>query len=356
MKKPNIFERLVHDQRSKNIRDITLVARRGFVEDLAGCYTLHRSLGVPYTASSWRALPDMWGAMLLQGMMKLSLVEDRARPLGSRIVSFNAIVFATDEFCSEARSTFPPYVSVDLARKYLSRRLPVLNREQVARANACCGVNVLLCFEGWAYDGLSREQFLALREKQTEALRLAVAGYRVKEFLADQIGEKNLYWMLDAGTRVRRDYMDWFRRTNVPKPESSQWPWLVGLTKDEAFANPGSSMARLFIYTPPRFHFSRSQQVLLQHALMGETSEKLADSLSLSRWTVKRRWRTIYERVGDVDRELLAPSIACSVDASSRGAERRRHLLNYLRQHLEELRPYNPPRVRPRTSSRSTYG
>jgi DNA-binding CsgD family transcriptional regulator len=356
MEKPNIFERLAHDQRSKNIRDITLVARRGFVEDLAACYTLHRSLGVPYTASSWRTLLDMWRAMLLQGMMKLSLVEDRARPLGSRIVSFNAIVFATDEFCSEARSTLPPYISVDLARKYLSRRLPVLNREQVARANACRGLNVLLCFEGWAHDGLSREHFLALREKQTEALRLAVAGYRVKEFLADQIGEKNLQWMLDAGTRVRRDYSNCFRKTNVPKPESSQWPWLVGLTKEEAFAKPGSNIAGLFIYTPPRFHFNRSQQVLLQHALMGETSEKLADSLSLSRWTVKKRWRAIYDRVADVDRELLAPSIACSVHASSRGAERRRHLLNYLRQHLEELRPYDPPHVRSRTSSRSNYG
>jgi hypothetical protein len=54
---------------------------------------------------------------------------------------------------------------------------------------------------------------------------------------------------------------------------------------------------------------------------------------------VKKRWHAIYERVADVDSELLPPSIAYGADASSRGAERRRHLLNYLRQHLEELRP-----------------
>ena len=356
MEKPNIFERLVHDQRSKTIHGISLVARRGFAEDIAACYTLHRSLDLPYSGSSWRALPDMWRALLLEGTMKLSLVEDRTKPLGSRIVSFNAIIFATDEFCSEARSTLPPYLSVELAGKYLSGRLPVLNREQVARANARSGLNVLLCFEGWAYDGLSREQFLALREKQSEALRLAIAGNQVKEFLAAQIGEKNLQWMLDAGTRVRRDYSDCFRKANVPKQESSQWPWLVGLTKEEAFAKPGSNIAGLFIYTPPRFHFNRSQQALLQHALMGGTTEKLADSLSLSPWTVKKRWRAIYERVADVDRELLAPSIACSVHASSRGAERRRHLLNYLRQHLEELRPYDRRSVRSRISRRSDYG
>jgi DNA-binding CsgD family transcriptional regulator len=356
VEKPNIFKRLVHDQRSKTIRGISLVARRGFAEDIAACYTLHRSLDLPYSGSSWGALPDMWRALLLEGTMKLSLVEDRAKPLGSRVVSFNAIVFATDEFCSEARSTLPPYLSVELARKYLSRRLPVLNREQVARANACRGLNVLLCFQGWAYDGLSREQFLALREKQSEALRFAIAGYQMKEFLADLIGARNLEWMLDAGTRVRRDYSNCFRKGNVSRPESSQWPWLVGLTKQEAFAKPGSNIAGLFIYTPPRFHFNRSQQLLLQHALMGETSEELAHSLSLSLWTVKKRWRDIYERVADIDRELLVPSIACSVHASSRGPERRRCLLNYLRQHLEELRPYDPRSGRSRTSSRSDYG
>jgi hypothetical protein len=342
VEKQNIFERLARDQRSKMICGISLMARRGFAEDVAACYTLHRSLGVPYTGSSWRALPDMWRALLLQGTMKLSVVEDRARPLGSRIVSFNAIVFVTDEFCSEARSTLPPYLSVDLARKYLSHDLPVLNREQVARANARRGLNVLLCFEGWVNDGLSREQFLALREKHSEALRLAIRGYQVKEFLSDQIGAENLQWMLDAGTHLRRDYFNCFRRSSVPKRESSQRPWLVGLTKEEAFANPGTNIAGLFFYTPPRFHFNRSQQVLLQHALIGETCERLAASLSLSPWTVKKRWRAIYERVADVDRELLPPSLACSVHASSRGAERRRHLLNYLRQHLEELRPYDP--------------
>ena len=73
---------------------------------------------------------------------------------------------------------------------------------------------------------------------------------------------------------------------------------------------------------------------------MGETCEALATSLSLSPWTVKKCWRAIYDRVADVDRDLLPPSIAYGAHASSRGAERRRHLLNYLRQHLEELQPF----------------
>src|SRR5262249_13812642 len=157
---PSMLERLAHKQRSKITDGFSLMARRGFAHDLAACYTLHQSLGLPYTKASWRASMAMWHAMLAKGTMKFFLVEDRARPVGSRIVSFNAIVFVTDKFCSEARSTLPPYLSVELTRQNLSRQSPVLNREQIARANAGAGLNVVMCFEGLAHDEVWPEQFL----------------------------------------------------------------------------------------------------------------------------------------------------------------------------------------------------
>jgi len=272
--------------------------------------------------------------------MQLCVVANRARQVGSRTVSFSAVAFVTDEFCSQALSKLSPYPGLELAREYLLRELPVLSHDQVAQANAGAGLNVIVCFEGWAYNGLSAEQVLAVRAKQSEALRLGLSGYRIKEFLAYPIGEDALQWMLNAGARIRRHYSNYFRNGTVLRPVASQRPYLVGLTKEEALAHPGSSLADLFIYTPPRFLFSRSQRVLLQHALRGETCETLAATLAVSRWTVKKRWNAIYERVADVDSELLPSPIADGLDASSRGTERRRHLLNYLRQHLEELRPY----------------
>jgi len=288
----------------------------------------------------------MWYTLLSKGAMQLFLVEDRAKAADSRIISFGATVFITDEFCSEARSTFGPYVGIELSRQYLSGKLPVMHREQVARANARDGLNVMMCFEGWAQDGLSREELLAVRAKQSEAFHLGLTGYHIKEFLADAIGKETSQWMLDAGARLLRDYSNYFRKNHLCKPESSRLPFLIGLSKDEALAHPGSKIAGLFIYTPPRFRFSRSQRVLLQHALMGETCEKLAASLSISPWTVKKCWHAIYDRVTDVDGKLLPPLIAYGSYASSRGEERRRHLLNYLRQHLEELRPFEPPKQR----------
>jgi hypothetical protein len=322
------------------------MARKGNAQDLADCHALHESLRLPYCKTSRRILPEMWNALLSDGGMQLFLVEDRARPAGSRIVSFSATVFVTDEFCSQARSTLPPYLAVELARRYLSRQLPILNREKIAQANADDGLNVVMSFEGWAEDRFASEQILAIRQKQSQAFSFALRGYRIKEFLTDPIGRETSQWMLDAGARLRRDYSNYFRRHHIPEQEPRQRPCLLGLTREEALAHAGANIAGLFIYTSPRFHFSRSQRALLEHALMGETCEKLATSLSVSPWTVKKRWHAIYDRVVDVDRELLPPSIAYGSRASSRGAERRRHLLNYLRQHLEELRPYAPQRRR----------
>ena len=283
------------------------MARKGSAQDLAECMCPPLTVGLPYAERSRGSLPEMLRALLSKGAMQLCLVVDRAKAVGSQIISFNAMVFVTDKFCSEARSKLPPHLGVELVRRYLSHQLPVLNREQVAEANAGDGLNVAMCFEGWTHDRLSHEQVLAVREKQSEALHFALSGYRVKEFLADPLGGETLEWMLNAGARRRRNYRNYLLNSAVSEPDSSQRPCLVGLTKEEAFAHPGSNVADLFIYTPPRFHFSRSQRVLLRHALRGETCTMLAASLYISPWTVKKRWHAIYERVADVDGELLPP-------------------------------------------------
>ena len=341
MKTERLLERLACVRREETTpATMNLIARQGSAQDLARCMALHASLRLPYPEGCSRALVEVWRALVSNWAMQIFLVEDRAKPLASRIVSFSATVFVTDEFCCEAQSKLSPYLGVHVARRFLSHKLPLLNRKQVARANARQGLNVMMCFVGCQSNGLSPEQILAVREKQSKAFHLAHLGYHMKEFLADAIGDETLQWMLDAGAHFRRDYSRYFKKQDAPMPEASHRPRLVGLTKSEALANPGSYLSSLFIYTPPRFHFNRSEQSLLQHALEGETSDELAKSLLVSPWTVKKRWHAIYERVANVDRELLPPPVANGPHVASRGAERRRHLLHYLRQHLEELRPW----------------
>jgi hypothetical protein len=352
VKTPRVSERLVRLQGARENDGIDLVPRVGGVTDLAQCHALHQSLRLPYNDRSWRILSEMWRASLSTGAMQLCLVRNRARLAAARIVSFSGVLFVTDEFCLEARSKLSPYLGVEVAQRFLSHKMPVLSRQQVARANAGDGLNALLCFEGWAQSGFSSEQFLLIRKKQSEAIYLALSGYRLKEFLANPIGTNRLQWMVKAGAHVRRNYSNYFEKNGLPEPEPSQRPWLVGLTKEEAFSHPGSKLADLFIYSPPRFYFNRSQRVLLRQALVGKTRAHLATSLSVSPWTVKKRWDAIYDRVADVDRDLLPAPIDYCSPAMLRGPERRRCLLGYLREHPEELRPYEPARRMVRDGTR----
>jgi len=323
---------------------MNLISREGKVSDIPAWYALHRQLKLPYAEDSLRVLPVLWRALLSTGRLLLFLVEDRSRPLGARVISCCAAVFATDSFCEEVKSRLPPFLEIQLTELYRSHELPVLDRTQIARSNAKEGLNLVVCFEGQDRRSLSREQLLAVRKKQCEAFHHAVRGFHLKEFLVHQTGEEAYQEMIDAGARLRRDYPEYFGSRGNGQGESL--PRLVGLTRKEAEEHPGSHLASLFVYDPPRFHFPPSEQRLLEHALMGETSVDLAESLELSAWTVKKRWYAIYERVEQVDAELLHRAITVDSHSCARGAERRRRLLGYLRQHPEELRPWRLTELR----------
>ena len=99
-----------------------------------------------------------------------------------------------------------------------------------------------------------------------------------------------------------------------------------------------SWVGHLFDYRPPRLGLSRSEQRLLSYALSGATDEHMADAMGVSLPTVKKRWISIYQRMEDSVPALVSDTRA-DMPAASRGREKRRGLLSYLREHPEELRP-----------------
>jgi hypothetical protein len=334
MKSPDILQHLNQPLERENNGAANLMAREGNVRDIPEWQALHHSLGIPYAKTEWDALPRMWEELFRAGRLKVFLVEDRIKSCGTRIVTCCGAVFVTNEFCARARSAKSPFLGLELVRGYLSGNLPILTRAEAARAHAGEGLNIVLCFAGPERSLLSGQGYLPLCEKRSEAFHLAMAGYQIKVFLANPVGELAYEEMIEGGARLR-----WESASPPKAPRAGLRARVVGLTREEAEAHPGSHLAGLFVYTRPRFHFARSEQHLLQHALTGETCDDLAASLSLSPWTVKKRWHTIYERVVRADHALLPAPILNGARPHSRGAERRRRLLNYLRQHPEELRP-----------------
>src|SRR5213078_45082 len=100
MKTERLLERLARVRSGGTTpAKMNLIARQGSAQDLARCQELHASLRLPYPESCSRGLAEMWRTLLSNWAMQIFLVEDRAKPLASRIVSFSATVFVTDEFC-----------------------------------------------------------------------------------------------------------------------------------------------------------------------------------------------------------------------------------------------------------------
>jgi DNA-binding NarL/FixJ family response regulator len=83
---------------------------------------------------------------------------------------------------------------------------------------------------------------------------------------------------------------------------------------------------------------------VLRRALAGQTDVEIASALIASHSTIKKRWLAIYDRVVAVDTQLLPASPAGHPDEHHRGAEKRRHLINYLHDHPEELLPIHAGR------------
>jgi hypothetical protein len=115
-------------------------------------------------------------------------------------------------------------------------------------------------------------------------------------------------------------------------------PCIIGLKRENARTRLGSFAFFRFIYRAPQCGFNRSEQRLLLSALDGGTDEELADRLQISVSAVKKKWHSIYDRVGTRLPQLL-PHSEADVEPSERGKAKKQRLLAYVHDHPEELRP-----------------
>jgi len=262
-----------------------------------------------------------------------SVTDDVDPQRGASVVAFGASVFVTDGFMTEARGAREPYLTNRLIQRELSGSTsPVLRPKSIARANAEEGLNVIII-----HAGAPRERAYAIRHSLRESFIWSHRGYHIKEILQEVWDDVDREWVQAWGA-LRGDYSDYYCRMRSDIP--AYRPFLIGLTAEEALTDPGSLASAVFLFNPPRFRFSEGAQDLLMRAMDGETDAVVASTLHISLPAVKMRWRTIYDQVEAVTPELLPEPI--HVPPSARGHEKRRSIIEYVRSHPEELRPFAP--------------
>jgi hypothetical protein len=176
---------------------------------------------------------------------------------------------------------------------------------------------------------------------------MSLSSYLLKEVIGSQCESADrLAFTLKTGGALWDPVACRYTSTKLSEKdltEIASHPHIVGVTREMELnrqsAWGASWVGALFDYHPPKLGLSRGEQRLLLSALPGATDEHLAATLGISLPAVKKLWVSIYLRVDDHLPALIADSSRCHLQAIRRGKEKRRRLLEYLRNHPEELRP-----------------
>jgi DNA-binding CsgD family transcriptional regulator len=131
------------------------------------------------------------------------------------------------------------------------------------------------------------------------------------------------------------------RQAPMPPGATTQ---VLYLADHHLAASPFHVLYALFRHQPRRWRFTAAQQALLEQALAGIDDAQAAQALGVSLHTVHKRWRAIYTALDDDAHawSMLGLSRGGGAGTSVRGVETRRRLLDYLKGHPEELRPWPP--------------
>jgi hypothetical protein len=317
-------------------------------KDVAECariIAMHPVIGPRY-GSAIADLRPAW-LRLLKSEAKRAVVIEEVNRSHATICFVGVSVFVGDDFVRELKTPPLLWFGPQLAKRIMRGDSPLLSDRQVREANACGGLTMI------TWEGCIRPDF----EKHSEIHRMILStfieehrGYLWQEVIASQLESvERLQWTIKTGGLLWNpkcgQYIESFK---INPREIIRKPHIVGVTRKIDQSRPGSWVGALFDYHPPQIGFSRGEQRLLLSALSGRTDEELSNDLGTSFSTIKNTWRSIYNRTTSCFPGLFLDHSQADVRISERGKEKRRHLLAYLRDHPEELRPVSQKLLHPR--------
>jgi hypothetical protein len=286
------------------------------------------------SARTRAALPALWRRLLSAGQLYGGIVVDEDREGDAALLACGMTVFVNERFVDDYLRAPSPYPAAIVYERLLENRSPVLDVRQVAVANAAAELNLLILHFGARQPAPHDDRGRATVATAQEGFRRTHIGYRLKRVLAEAYGPEVPFYRA-GGFLVKDDYTRFYATAPVPAPERR--PYLVGMFADDPESRiTGSTLSYLFQRNEPRFHFSPAEQRVLSRAVMDDSDTEIAAALDVSNDTVKKTWLRVHQRVAAVAPELARDA----PDALTRGKERRRRLIHYLRYHPEELRPF----------------
>lgn len=310
------------------------------VQDLPECSSCIRDSFI-YDDNARAELMHLWRELICTGAANAAVMEDQFAPPGQRITWFCLKVFIEDDYAEYLRKEAPPFVGAQVLRSWRKGRSPLMTAAQVQHANSTEGVNILVLNSGAPRHMMTGDNLTMLAERVVDFSWYFSSGYRCKEMFEEFYDDFTCQWAQNAGFRLRTAYSRYYESHPEERRPEGERPYLYSVTAAEAHESAGTLASLIFRWKQPLFFFRPIEQELLLEALLGETDEDLARSLGVAMVTVRKRWDSIYDRVAAIRPAVL--SSEWPSQSTCRSHEKKRRLLSYLRQHIEELRPIRQP-------------
>jgi hypothetical protein len=248
-------------------------------------------------------------------------------------------VAVSDEFAAEIQR--PPFfcfwIGPEIARRIVGGVSPVLSSRQFQMANARGGLNIIAWPSGPSLEDMAR---MDINHLYMGAFVETVRGHRIKQafFQTSVVEEINAVVQWGAAVATADGLQPDLSKLDLKL--LTEQPVVLVMNESLASTRFGSWASTLFVVSAPQIGFSRAQQRLLSDALRGLTDEELSVELQVSLSAIKKTWRSIYSRVEHAGLPIL-PALPETREDGDRGKGKRHRLLNYVREHPEELRPFS---------------
>jgi hypothetical protein len=319
--------------------DATFSWRKTRASDLAECLQLHPAkngaeiVGQARAARAWRQLLEMSHAT------RSAVVEmhDKTRV---EIVGFGFGSFVKKSFAEDEIRNPRPGLNSRIIQSIVNGNSVIATYAEVRDANTRGELQQAVLENSWRNGPLAAAQVDKVRVLTGQAYQELFAGYRFSRIFTEMVDELDL-WNASGHKylHVVSRFED-FRRAN-PETEWNVERALFQVTADSMREHPHSVAAGLFRnHVAPQFAFTRGEQELLELALEGGDDVSAAKSLFVTLPAIKRRWSSIFERVGSTRPDLCPPD-----GEGTRGVQKRQRILTHVRSHPEELRPFDFSRL-----------
>lgn len=313
---------------------------KGHRDDLSGCLDLARRGA--YNASLDAYLPDLWEGLLAEKRIVLVMIEETAkvrvgagkwilqtRPIGFRFMCFIKDSFYQTMLYEAEAGTLKPPLCAPLFARHKAGKSPILTRKETGHANAGAGVNL---FSFTVHDDPvleTAEGIQAYASAVIMAFREICSGYqRTCAIIEGYSSPARQQIPLTGFDILPKAYKAHYENNTVFKEHQL---FLAHVHRKDFAQKGGTDVYNSSLYCRPVLEgLSLLQRETLEFALEGASDEMQAQHYGVTEDAIRQRFTDIFKRV----RENCPPELVMQ-----KGMERA-NLLSYLRNHLEEVRPY----------------